>query len=113
MILATQIVHWPGKDTFACDKHAVQLRKVAAAMGFVVSSTISISYTIPCENCPNEEGLEPVSIIAERMFPDEVKEVRRTEEDRMRGKSIPLSGSDRTREELWIDECQESWRLNR
>ena len=61
MTLATQIVHWPGKDTFACDKHAVQLRRVAAAMGFTVSSTIAINYEIPCENCKNEEEKDNVA----------------------------------------------------
>jgi hypothetical protein len=51
MTLATQIVHWPGKDTFVCDKHAVQLRGLASSMGFNVSTTIAIDYKIPCENC--------------------------------------------------------------
>lgn len=54
MTLATQIVHWPGKDTAACDKHAAQLRGLGSAMGFPVSSTTSLSYQIPCDNCANE-----------------------------------------------------------
>jgi len=50
---ATQIVHWPGKDTPACDKHFQQLTALASTLGFVLSST-------PCEetacaNCENEE----------------------------------------------------------
>ncbi len=57
MTLATQIVHWPGKDTAACDKHAAQLKRVGSAMGFAVSSTTTIDYEIPCENCVNEEQL--------------------------------------------------------
>lgn len=52
--LATQIVHWPGKDTAACDKHAAQLRGLASMMGFPVSSTIALSEDIPCANCANE-----------------------------------------------------------
>ena len=62
MTLSTQIVHWPGKDTFACDKHAVQLRKLAAAMGFAVSSTINLNYKVPCENCANERGENHVAV---------------------------------------------------
>lgn len=54
MTLATQIVHWPGKDTAACDKHAQQLRKLASAMGFTVSSSIALNYEIPCDNCVTE-----------------------------------------------------------
>lgn len=52
--LATQIVHWPGKDTAACDKHATQLRGLASMMGFPISSTIVLSEDIPCANCENE-----------------------------------------------------------
>lgn len=52
--LATQIVHWPGKDTAACDRHAAQLRGLASMMGFPVSSTIALSEDIPCANCANE-----------------------------------------------------------
>jgi hypothetical protein len=55
MTLATQIVHWPGKDTPACDKHAAQLRSIASAMGFPVSSTTTLDYDIPCANCANKE----------------------------------------------------------
>lgn len=55
MTLATQIVHWPGKDTAACDKHAARLRGLASMMGFPVSSTIALSEDIPCANCSNEE----------------------------------------------------------
>ena len=62
MTLATQIVHWPGKDTFACDKHAVQLRGLASAMGFSVSSTINLEYKIPCDNCKNEEVKNDVAV---------------------------------------------------
>jgi hypothetical protein len=57
MALATQIVHWPGQDTPACDTHASQLRGVASAMGFPVSSTIALSKDIPCANCENEHEL--------------------------------------------------------
>lgn len=56
MILATQIVHWLGKDNPACDEHAAKLRGLASLMGFPVSSTIAISEDIPCENCVNEES---------------------------------------------------------
>lgn len=47
---ATQIVHWPGKDTPACDEHLRQLVSLGAVFG------IQISWT-PCEpqECPNCE----------------------------------------------------------
>ncbi len=104
MSLATQIVHWPGKDTFACDKHAAQLRNVANAMGFRVSSTINLSYKIPCENCANEP-MESVASIAEREFPAEVAEI----------KNRPAANldDDRIRENAWYKECDESARLNK
>lgn len=53
MKLATQIVHWPGKDSYACNEHANQLRRVADAMGFAVSSTICLTGEV-CGNCENE-----------------------------------------------------------
>lgn len=56
---ATQIVHWPGKDVPACDKHAQQLNHAARALGFNVSCTpidagVEIICTIICTNCENE-----------------------------------------------------------
>ena len=50
---ATEIVHWPGKEVPACDKHAEQLRSVGDAMGFHVSSTPCIADEA-CTNCENE-----------------------------------------------------------
>jgi len=51
---ATQIVHWPGKDTPACDEHAAKLRLAAAHMGFFVSSSAIILGKVACTNCENE-----------------------------------------------------------
>lgn len=51
-MLATQIVHWPGQDTPACDKHAKQLRGLGQVMGCAVSSTPCIG--LVCTNCVNE-----------------------------------------------------------
>ena len=50
---ATQIVHWPGKDVPACDKHAAQLKGVGDAMGFMVSWTPYLGEQ-DCTNCQNE-----------------------------------------------------------
>jgi hypothetical protein len=50
---ATKIVHWPGKDTAACDDHTEQLKTLAKVMGFVVSVT-PLRESIPCANCKNE-----------------------------------------------------------
>jgi hypothetical protein len=47
---ATQLVHWPGKDIPACDEHAVRIVQLAAAMGFVVSST-PCTDDLMCLNC--------------------------------------------------------------
>jgi hypothetical protein len=54
---ATEIVHWPGKDTPACDRHADGLRLVAKCMGFAVSSTPCLT-DAACANCENEERKE-------------------------------------------------------
>jgi len=54
MTEATEIVHWPGQDTLACDKHAKQLKALGAHMGITVSSTPwPVEGTI-CKNCKNE-----------------------------------------------------------
>lgn len=50
---ATQIVHWPGKDTAACDEHANKLKSLAAHMGFAVSCTPVVAEEV-CTNCENE-----------------------------------------------------------
>jgi len=52
--LATQIVHWPGKDTPACDKHAQKLISLGAFMGYIISSTPWIEDGTLCKNCENE-----------------------------------------------------------
>lgn len=51
---ATQIVHWPGRDTAACDDHMMKLLRLAQHMGFVVSVT-PYEPTI-CANCENESS---------------------------------------------------------
>ena len=51
---ATKIVHWPGKDTPACDSHAQKATKLAMFMGFFVSST-------ECANCANEAAKNAIS----------------------------------------------------
>lgn len=53
MAEATEIVHWPGQDTPACDEHARKLKAVGAAMGFPVSSTPWPAGGI-CKNCESE-----------------------------------------------------------
>ena len=59
------IVHWPGKDVFACSEHAVKLRSLAETLGFPLS--IALVDLLPdqelvCSNCENErtkKGGEP------------------------------------------------------
>lgn len=51
---AIQIVHWPGKDTPACEEHAQKLYALARTMGFPLSSSINIGEVIECTNCINE-----------------------------------------------------------
>lgn len=53
MTPATKIVHWPGKDTPACDGHARKLEGLAGFMGFPVSMTPA-SPGEACTNCDNE-----------------------------------------------------------
>jgi hypothetical protein len=54
---ATQIVHWPGKDTPACDEHAQKLRSLGGFMGFAVSCTPAYADEV-CMNCENEEKVQ-------------------------------------------------------
>lgn len=51
---AKQIVHWPGKDTAACDEHFRKLMGLAAVLGFTLSWT-ECEETV-CDNCRNAEG---------------------------------------------------------
>jgi len=39
MTEATEIVHWPGQDTPACEEHAQKLKALGRFMGIIVSST--------------------------------------------------------------------------
>ena len=57
---ATKIVHWPGKDTPACDSHAQKATNLAMFMGFFVSST-ECSEDIECANCVNEAAKNAIS----------------------------------------------------
>lgn len=54
--MATQVVHWPGDDTVACDDHAEKLKRLGNLMGFGVSSTPCYK-EILCANCFNEAKL--------------------------------------------------------
>lgn len=51
---ALWIVHWPGKDTPACEEHMRKLLAVGDAMGFSVSHT-PCEIESECANCRNEE----------------------------------------------------------
>jgi hypothetical protein len=50
---ATLIVHWPGKDTPACEDHAQKLQSLADVMGFTLSATPCFEEKM-CANCENE-----------------------------------------------------------
>lgn len=57
MAKATQIVHWPGKDTAACDVHANQLKALANMLiGFL--SVTPCGDGIECDNCKNEDEMQ-------------------------------------------------------
>jgi len=51
---ATQVIHWPGKDTPACEDHAKKLIALAESMGFPVSWTPCAG--LRCTNCENEQA---------------------------------------------------------
>lgn len=53
---ATQIVHWPGNDTAACDDHLKKLVGLAAVLGFRLSWT-PCEETI-CANCATAAAKE-------------------------------------------------------
>lgn len=50
---ATHLVHWPGKDTLACDEHTNKLQGLGSFMGFRVVTTPTTE-DAECENCKNE-----------------------------------------------------------
>ena len=52
--LATVMVHWPGKDTPACDEHAAKLKALGSMLVGFVSST-PVTEGIVCTNCENED----------------------------------------------------------
>lgn len=52
---ATVIVHWPGRDTAACDLHARRLRAVALILSFELSVT-PCDAVVECTNCANEKA---------------------------------------------------------
>ncbi len=49
---ATQIAHWPGKDTPVCDDHLRKLVGIGAVLGFPLSWT-PCEPTV-CNNCESE-----------------------------------------------------------
>lgn len=66
----TQLVHWPGQDTPACEEHTAKLLSLASHMGFSLSTTPIDAGTVAtfdtlkfldehgsffCPNCVNEE----------------------------------------------------------
>ena len=51
---ATNIVHWPGQTTAACDDHATQLQNLGGVLGFPVSISPCTDGSV-CGNCLNEE----------------------------------------------------------
>jgi len=62
---ATTIVHWPGKDTPACEEHARKLEALAHAMGFLVSASRIIPPTVLfCTNCENERRKKTMTYTA-------------------------------------------------
>lgn len=55
VIRALYVVHWPDKDTFACEKHAAQMIRLGKALGY--NLTISFIETKhDCPNCINEKN---------------------------------------------------------
>jgi len=50
---AKVIIHWPGKDTPACTRHAERLAALAGMLGFHVAMT-PCDPGVPCINCINE-----------------------------------------------------------
>lgn len=50
---ATYIVHWPGKDTWACDAHTIKLQRLGAMLCGAVSATPVITEQ-ECKNCEAE-----------------------------------------------------------
>jgi hypothetical protein len=52
---ATSIVHWPGKDTPACEDHSRKLMSLGSAVfGIAVSATPNVDLSVVCSNCENE-----------------------------------------------------------
>lgn len=60
MAKATQLVHWPGKSTMACDEHARQAQVVAhhIGLGRLAVNLLSTGSDVECTNCINEKKVE-------------------------------------------------------
>jgi hypothetical protein len=52
---ATNIVHWPGRDTIACDAHTLRLVALSGILGFQLSLTPCVP-DLECTNCENEKA---------------------------------------------------------
>lgn len=61
-MIATVIVHWPGKDVAACHFHAMKLMDIARTIDCDVSVTpiISSEPEVQCKNCENEAAAKQV-----------------------------------------------------
>ena len=53
-MLATVIVHWPGKSTAACPIHALKLQGLAGVLGFSLTTT-PVESERECANCASED----------------------------------------------------------
>ena len=61
-MIATNVVHWPGRDTLACDLHTRRLMWVARALCFQLSVTPchpDLDLEVECGNCANEHAKRP------------------------------------------------------
>lgn len=55
---ATKTVHWASGPVYTCEKHAVQLNRVAQALGYHIGITEAPEGS-ECVNCKNESEKEP------------------------------------------------------
>jgi len=54
---ATKLVHWPTGLTYACDHHAMALKKIASSMRMHITIDDYIEGKMLCTNCLNENSI--------------------------------------------------------
>ena len=59
---ATNIVHWPGQDVLACDRHTARLTQLAHSFAFLLL-TSRCDPVARCQFCEKEDANPPAGLL--------------------------------------------------